>query len=255
MDEITSLQNSFIKRLKKLNKKKERLAQGLYILEGEHLVQEGLASETVITAILMTQSFVNKKTVDFTYPETVDTYLITEEIMKQLSSVPTPQGIIAVAKLPKEPTEIDNQRPILILDNVQDPGNVGTMIRTADAAGFGTVVLGEGTTDIFSDKVLRSMQGSHFHITIVEAEILAIIDHLKQQAIPVYGTELNPEAVSYNVIPAEASFALIMGNEGQGVAADILKQTTKNIYIPIIGQAESLNVAIAAGILMFSLKK
>lgn len=255
MNEIISPQNNFIKNLKKLLKKKGRVEQGAYLLEGEHLVLEGLKSETEISSLLFTQSFLNKKSEFVNSFPNIEQFLVTDDIIKQLSSVPTPQGIIAVAQFPVTATAVDMSKPILLLDNVQDPGNVGTMIRTADAAGFGTVILGEGTADIFNDKVLRSMQGSHFHINIIEKPILPFMKELQSQAIPVYGTELNPQAISYREVELSKVFGVVMGNEGQGVEKDILNQTTKNIYIPIEGQAESLNVAVAAGILMFGLKR
>lgn len=253
MNEITSLQNNFIKNLKKLTKKKARIEQGLYLLEGNHLVLEGLKTRNTIDSLLFTQDFYEKNSYLNDIPETITCYLVSEEIIKQLTNIPAPQGIIGVARLPQATGVVDQSKPILMLDNVQDPGNVGTMIRTADAAGFGTVVLGEGSADIYNDKVLRSMQGSHFHIDVFESPLLPMMAILETAEIPVYGTELNPEAVSYKDIEKTPIFGLVMGNEGQGVDQKILQKTTKNIYIPIVGEAESLNVAVAAGILMFAL--
>ncbi|WP_312730705.1 RNA methyltransferase [Enterococcus sp.] len=139
----------------------------------------------------------------------------------------------------------------LILDNVQDPGNVGTMIRTADAAGFSGVFLGEGTADLYSTKVLRSMQGSNYHLQILEGAIPPFLQQLRSAGVAIYGTELNKEAVPYTELPKQQTAAFILGNEGQGVHPELLALTDKNVYIPIYGQAESLNVAIAAGILMY----
>ena len=136
-------------------------------------------------------------------------------------------------------------------DHVQEPGNVGTLIRTADAAGFSGVILGEGSADIYSTKVLRSMQGSHFHLPVVSANLFEVIDQLKKEKVPVYGTELNPAAITYTSIPESASVALILGNEGQGVQKELLTQTDQNVYIPLYGAAESLNVGVAGGILMY----
>lgn len=178
---------------------------------------------------------------------------MTDEIIKSLSMVPAPQGVIAVVEIPKASQEPALTCPILILDNVQDPGNLGTMIRTADAANFKTVILGAGTVDSYNDKVLRSMQGSQFHLNIIEADLSQIIPTLRSQGVTVYGTELNPKAVSYRELPRNSEIALMMGNEGQGVAPELLQLTDANVYIPITGKAESLNVAVAAGVLMFAL--
>ncbi|MDF0478829.1 RNA methyltransferase [Vagococcus sp. PNs007] len=252
MKEITSTKNAYIKELKKLDKKKYRDETNRYIVEGEHLVQEAIKAGAAIEGVLCTE------TGQMLYEDMAkevcieDVYLVTEEVMKSLSSVPAPQGIIAVIRKGKEEA-IPQSGTFLLLDGVQDPGNVGTMIRTADAAGIKTVILGEGTADIYNSKVLRSMQGSHFHVTVRQAVLTEVIAEMKENNIQVYGTELNPEAVSYRTVEKANEFALVMGNEGQGVSKEVLALTDKQLYIPIVGQAESLNVAIAAGILMFSL--
>ncbi|CAM3314926.1 TrmH family RNA methyltransferase [Vagococcus fessus] len=253
MKEITSTKNAYIKELKKLDKKKYRDETNRYIVEGEHLVQEAIKAGASIESVLYTET---GQTLFEAMSKVVSTveeeYIVTEEVMKTLSSVPAPQGIMAVVRKEKE-EEIPKSGTFLLLDGVQDPGNVGTMIRTADAAGIKTVILGEGTTDIYNAKVLRSMQGSHFHVTVRQAVLTEVIAEMKETNIPVYGTELNPEAVSYRTVEKTSEFALVMGNEGQGVSEEVLALTDKKLYIPIVGQAESLNVAIAAGILMFSL--
>ena len=252
MKEITSIKNAYIKELKKLDKKKYRDETNRYIVEGEHLVQEAIKADVEIESILYTetgQALYGDMAIEGC---SEDHYLVTEEVMKSLSSVPAPQGIMAVIKKGKE-EGIPQSGTFLLLDGVQDPGNVGTMIRTADAAGIKTVILGEGTADIYNAKVLRSMQGSHFHVTVRQAILTEVIAEMKGNNIPVYGTELNPEAVSYRTVEKTNEFALVMGNEGQGVSKEVLAVTDKQLYIPIVGQAESLNVAIAAGILMFSL--
>lgn len=167
-----------------------------------------------------------------------------------LSDLPTPQGIFAVVEKQEQNLQTLTGN-WLILDNVQDPGNVGTMIRTADAVGFSGVFLGEGTADLYSTKVLRSMQGSNYHLPILEGAIPPFLKQLRSAGVTIYGTELNKEAVPYTELPKEQTAAFILGNEGQGVHPELLALTDKNVYIPIYGQAESLNVAIAAGILMY----
>lgn len=127
------------------------------------------------------------------------------------------------------------------------------MIRTADAAGYDGVVLGKGTVDVYNDKVLRSTQGSLWHLEVVTLELETAIHALKQQGVPVYATALHQEALAYNELPASDKVALIVGNEGKGVSQTIIDSADKVVYIPMKGKAESLNVAIAAGILMFTL--
>ncbi|MGM0124961.1 TrmH family RNA methyltransferase [Enterococcus sp. AZ194] len=251
MDEILSVKNTRIKEVKKLHKKKYREENQAYLLEGFHLIEEALKNNKELQHIYLTPKG-REQWGAWLESQTSAITLVSEEVMKSLSDLPTPQGILAVVAM--ENLAIDNWAGSwLLLDNVQDPGNVGTMVRTADAAGLTGIILGEGTADIYSTKALRSMQGSNFHLPIVSLTLSEVISQLNTQEIPVYGTELNEFAVSYKEIKPSQNFALIMGNEGQGVDKNLLEQTDKNLYIPIKGQAESLNVGIAAGILMYHL--
>lgn len=135
---------------------------------------------------------------------------------------------------------------------MQDPGNLGTLIRTADACGVDAIVAGRGCVDIYNGKVVRSAQGSHFHLPVVSGNLFEWVKFLKEKGIPVFGTALE-NGVEFRSVPPQDAFALIVGNEGSGVNRDLLKETDKNLYIPIIGKSESLNVAVAAGILLYYL--
>lgn len=249
MKEIQGTKNPLIKELRKLHQKKYRDRQGRYLIEGFHLVEEGMKANAEVEMLLLTKKGVNEWESWLTN-QACEQYLLTDELMDSLSDLPTPPGIIAVMKKPQSNQEITKGR-WLLLDRVQDPGNVGTMVRTADAAGFDGVVLGEGCADLYSTKVLRSMQGSHFHLPVVAGILPEVISHCKEKGIPVYGTELNEEAKAFQTVPVQEQVALVMGNEGQGVDKEILTMTDSNLYIPIYGQAESLNVGVAAGILMY----
>ncbi|WP_348922975.1 TrmH family RNA methyltransferase [Enterococcus rotai] len=254
MKEILSTKNTMIKELKKLHKKKYREEKRQYMIEGFHLIEEAVKVGAEIDWILFNQRGKTEWT-DWLeqQPDELLIY-VSEEVLVSLSELPTPQGLIAIVKMPDDEEKIEFTGGWLLLDNVQDPGNVGTMIRTADAAGLSGVVLGEGSSDIYSTKVLRAMQGSNYHLPVIRKPLAGIIARFKEAKVPVYGTELNREAVSYQKITNSTDYALIMGNEGQGVASEFLAMTNQNIYIPIKGAAESLNVAIAAGILMYHLE-
>ncbi|MHC5249112.1 TrmH family RNA methyltransferase [Enterococcus sp. LJL90] len=252
MKEILSTKNTWIKELKKYQKKKVRQTEGKYLLEGFHLIEEAQKNQQEISAVLVNQRGLQEWQAWLAEFPPEKLYFVSDAVMNSLSELPTPQGILAVMELTDNQTT-DFSGRWLLLAEVQDPGNVGTMIRTADAAGFSGVILGEGTADIYSTKVLRSMQGSNFHLPIVEKPILEAIELFKSAGSPVYGTELNEAAVSMTEVKPLENAALIMGNEGQGLPQEILNQTDQNIYIPILGQAESLNVAVAAGILMYAL--
>ncbi|MGX7417518.1 TrmH family RNA methyltransferase [Carnobacterium gallinarum] len=253
METILSTKNDRVKQWKKLQTKKGREKSGTYLIEGYHLLDEALKNQATLLAVIISEENQSNKLL---LNEDIPQFMISTEIAKQLSETETSQGIFAVIKMVSLTKEnLDLTKPYLFLDNVQDPGNVGTMIRTADAAGFGGIVLGKGSVDLYNSKVLRSMQGSHFHLPIFQEDLTDWFALFKEHQIPVYGTELNEAAASYQTISPMDRFALVMGNEGNGMSESLLKATTKNLYIPIAGQAESLNVAVAAGILMFSLKR
>lgn len=253
MKEIQSMKNPLIKETKKLQQKKYRQQTNSYILEGFHLVQEAFKAGASIQDVFVNQRG-QKEWSDWLEEHFPEYYLVSDEILKTLTDQPTPQGMVAVVSMTENAIE-QFSGAWLLLDQVQDPGNVGTMIRTADAAGFSGVVLGEGTVDLYNPKTLRSMQGSHFHLAVTSRKLEELIPELQVQQIPVFGTALDKAAKNYRRIEPRSDFALVMGNEGQGMNPKLLAMTDANLYIPIKGQAESLNVAVAAGILMFKLVK
>jgi TrmH family RNA methyltransferase len=253
MKEIISMKNTMVKEIKKLRIKKHREAQERYLIEGFHLIEEAIQANAEVEWVLLSQRGLEEWSEWISEQEDDRFIFVTEEILTSLSDLPTPQGMLAVVKMPKTEETLSYSGRWLLLDNVQDPGNVGTMIRTADAVGMTGVILGEGCSDIYSTKVLRAMQGSNYHLPIVRHPLAEAVEQFKQNNVPVYGTELNKAAVSYQELPKQEAYALIMGNEGQGVSAELLSLVDHSVYIPIIGEAESLNVAIAAGVLMYHL--
>ncbi|WP_409254370.1 TrmH family RNA methyltransferase [Bacillus sp. SCS-153A] len=248
---VQSAKNPQVKQWKKLHTKKERERSGTYMVEGFHLVEEALKYDGVVIEVLV------KEGVDL--PSLwnmagVSVIVLSDDAAKAVSATETSQGVFAVCHQREEEIDELKGKTFLMLDEVQDPGNLGTIIRTADAAGMDMIILGEGTADLYNPKVLRSAQGSHFHLPIVKGNLSSWVGRLKTEGIPVYGTALENSSAYHNVTSTE-SFALILGNEGNGVSPSILDSTDQNLYVPIYGKAESLNVAIAAGILMYHLKK
>ncbi|POH08802.1 RNA methyltransferase [Fructilactobacillus lindneri] len=255
MEQISSKQNKVIKDLKKLSTHKGRKKNSQYVIESWHLVQEAInyLPKDEIIMIYTTDDQYLKHGNDI---NDFKITLISDEVAQELSDTATTQGIFAVCKIvPVSFDENNLHGAWLLLDYVQDPGNIGTMVRTADAAGFNGVVFGEGTASPYNSKVLRSMQGSQFHIKVVKESLLKVMDAFDAKNFPIYGSELNPEAVNYRSISPANDFALVMGNEGNGMKQELLSKTTKNLYIPITGKSESLNVAIAAAVIMFRIKK
>lgn len=246
---IHSANNQQVKQWKKLATKKERDKTATYLVEGFHLVEEALKSKQA-EEIIVSENTGMPPT--WNYGD-IPVTMVTKEIMDSLTDTETPQGIVAICSMQRHSSEDITGNKFLLVDAVQDPGNLGTMIRTADAAGIDAVIIGEGCVDIYNSKVLRSAQGSHFHLPIIKGKLLDWIGKCKQEQIPVYGTALE-NAKPYKEIESNGSFALIMGNEGSGVQKSILSETTANLYIPIYGKSESLNVGIATGILLYYLR-
>ncbi|WP_268912973.1 TrmH family RNA methyltransferase [Lentilactobacillus sp. SPB1-3] len=254
MEFLTSNQNQRVKDWKKLQTKKQRIRANSYIIEGWHLIDEAIKSGKQFKELMV----VDPEDLDgLNLNSETELFQITPEIAAHISDTKTPQGIFAVLPLDSYHEEIPEELSghWLLLDNVQDPGNLGTIVRTADAAGLNGVVLGGSSVDIYNPKLIRSMQGSHFHISLYSGDLNDWITSFKQQQIPVFGTELNEDAKSYKEVGQPENFALVMGNEGNGMSEDTLEQTDQNLYIPMRGNAESLNVAVAAGIVMFQLIK
>ncbi len=248
MKRIESNKNPQIKQWKKLHTKKERDNTGTLMIEGFHLVEEALKSDVNIQELIVSEAIDIPSSWDV---DNLSITIVTEKIMKEISDTDTSQGVAAICKQ-YSTKEAGNFSKLLLIDAVQDPGNLGTMIRTADAAGIDAVIIGDGSVDVYNSKVIRSTQGSIFHIPIVKANLHETIDQLKQDRIKVYGTSLK-NAVDYKQAIIGESFALIVGNEGNGVHPELLEKTDQNLYIPIYGKSESLNVAVAAGILLYQL--
>lgn len=243
---ITSIKNEKVKAWKKLHKRKGRNNAQAFLIEGLHLVEEAWKNEEEILEIIVEES------IDL--PEWAEDYpneVVSKQVFQEISQTETPQGIAAVIVMSEKQQVHGNN--ILLIDSVQDPGNLGTIIRTADAAGIDAIVLGEGTVDLYNDKVIRSTQGSLFQIPIYEANLTEEISKLKEMGFDIWATALEG-AKRYNNLPIPEKVALILGNEGAGVNKDFIEAADERVTIPIYGKAESLNVAIAAGILMYYLK-
>lgn len=276
---ITSAANPKIKAIKKLEQKRQRDRESRFVIEGFHLVEEAIKHQADIEVILhlenadQTQiagieSLLNQNAGNLS--SDIEMISITESILTTLSQTPAPQGIMAVLKQPEQSLEdllepsqttalakLATNRPLphlLLLDNVQDPGNVGTMIRTAEAAGFKAVILGEGSADLYNDKTIRATQGALFQLPIIRGNLEALLPAIHAANYESWVTTLE-QATFYHELSKPQKCALIMGNEGQGVDLELQKLATTKVKIPMLGQSESLNVGIAAGILMYDLMK
>lgn len=230
---IESLTNNKIKYATKLKQKKYRTENSQFLVEGEHLIEEAIKSN------LIDHIFTTK---DVNYD--VPSFKVSAEVMKKLSDLKLEENIVGVCNKPKAKELSDK---ILILDGIQDPGNLGTLIRSAAAFGF-TTILYENTVDCFNEKVIRSSQGAIFYISLKEVDLIEFMKANNQ--IHFYGTNVhdgnNLEAIKFN----QNKLAIILGNEGNGVRKSIQDLVNTSINIPMLN-TESLNVGVAGGILMY----
>ncbi len=257
---ISSAANEKIKFAKSLARKKERVAAQQFLLEGTRLLQEAVHAGGQPTLVFYEraafQNDARLRSLIVTWEkekrQACEVYEVNAHVMRALSDTETPQGIAAVFPLPKispPPTP----RLTLILDRVRDPGNVGTMLRTAWAANVDSVLLAPETADAFNPKVVRAAMGAHFYLSITSASWNEIAQHLNN--VPrVYLSDAASE-ISYTRADWSAPCALIVGGEAEGVSDDARKIATASISIPMPGKAESLNAAVATGILLFEAVK
>ena len=240
---ITSKANSVVKNAKKLHQKKYR--KSAYLIEGWHLFEEAVQAGVTIEKVFALESYRDQLVA---FPQTI---WVSEEILLDLADTQTPQGIVAVIQKEEVGLPDLHQGKYLFLEDVQDPGNVGTMIRTADAAGFTGVIVSDKSADIYSLKTLRSMQGSHFHLPIYRMPVATFVEGAKKSDLPILATTLSRESKDYRELSSLENFVLVMGNEGQGISSVMAESADQLVHIGMKGRAESLNVAVAAGILMF----
>ncbi|WP_349408095.1 RNA methyltransferase [Pseudalkalibacillus sp. SCS-8] len=250
MNRITSPKNGRVKEWKKLKNRKGREKAGAYIIEGFHLVEEALKHHAEVTDLIIEESM---RIPNDWHTGNVTTWVVTEPVIKELADTETPQGIVAIVQFQKENHDVKPDGAYILLDGIQDPGNLGTIIRTGDSAGVDGVILGPGTVDVYNSKVLRSTQGSIFHLPLIRGDLNEWVPMLKEKGLKIYGTALQ-DGVPYTDERPDGGYALMLGNEANGVHPDLLEQTDLNLYVPIYGKAESLNVAVAAGVLLYGLK-
>ncbi len=235
---ITSVNNNYIKEINKLKEKKYRDLTGTFIVEGEDIVNEAIKNNLVKEIILLEgKSFpTDKKVITVSY-----------QVMKKLSSMDSPSSLLAVT-YKKKSLPIGNK--ILVLEDIQDPGNLGTIIRSSLAFEIDTLVLSPKTVDLYNPKVIRATKGAIFSLNIITRELVPFIQELKENNYKIYGTKVD-RGVNIKDIAIPSKFALIMGNEGQGMSDSLSSLTDSNIYIKTTSQVESLNVAVATSILLY----
>lgn len=253
LEKISSVKNPKVKEWVKLKTNNGRKKYRRFFLEGRHPVETALVEGREYEYLIVEEGF-DLASLEATIDED-KLIVVTKEVSKHIADTVHEQGIFLIGYVDDAVYEMptDTTGQWLLLDNVQDPGNIGTMVRTADAAGFTGVIFGSGTADFYNPKILRAMQGSQYHLQLKRLNLQKWIKACHRAHQVVYGSILDEHAQSYRDVDAPRDFSLIMGNEGNGMSPELVKATDRNLYIPIKGNAESLNVAVAAGVLMFGL--
>lgn len=234
-----------IKDLKKLRLKKYRDQQGLLYLEGETLIKDLILE---FPALIHTLVLTEDKVDDFAHQD-LPMLVGSEKDLEKLTQQRTPKKINAVVHYPSQ-KEFDPQQSALLLDQIQDPGNLGTIIRTADWFGINQIICAPQTTDFLNPKVIHASMASVFRVNVIYQDLQAIIAQNPKQT---YGAYMDGK--NFQTIPSEEIQFLVMGNEGHGISTEISKVISNRIGIPQKGQAESLNVAVATGILLQHMSK
>lgn len=248
---ITSTSNETIKYFISLNDKKTRMNAKRFIVEGYHLVNE--ASKTnLLEAIISTDEKELKKI------NNVKRYLVNDAIINKIATTKNPQNILGIVKMLDHnitnllPIIKGNKTKLIMLDDVNDPGNLGTIIRTAAGLGYDGIIMSPNTVDLYNEKVIRSTQGVMFKIPIIKANLQEIIKLLKKEKVFCIGTALT-NAKDVKHITKKDKFAICIGNEAKGISKEVLDNMDENVKIAMKNDVESLNVSIAAGIIMYEM--
>ena len=280
MEIISSTKNEKIKNISALLKsKKARDEQGVFVIEGIRIFKDTLktASEYVesifISESILGDNITQKDHISLnstitalfsvSLPDTISVYVVKDSVLDSVSGTVTTQGVIALVKkpthamadllsnnAPSNKTESQNKR-LLILENIQDPGNLGTMLRTAEAADMTGIIMSGDCTDIFSPKVVRASMGSIFRMPFVYCnDFISALNEIKVKGITIYAAYLHG-GVPYKEIEFNNNYAILIGNEGNGLTDSAVNAANKRVFIPMSGEIESLNAAVAAAILMY----
>ncbi len=252
---ITSAQNKYIKQINFLRTKKERDRTKLFIAEGERLIYE-IPPDWKTKYVITSKSYftsTDKKKLLKNFPKS-EIFTITDELFKKISDTVTPQGILAVCeqKIFDEKTLFEKKNPFfLLLEKVRDPGNMGTLIRTADAAGVDGIFLSKGCVDLYNNKVIRATMGSIFHIPIIiNCDFNNLIALLRNKNINIFAAHLKGNILPYE-IDLTKGCGLLIGNEATGLSDKTSEKATSLIKIPMPGKAESINASIAGSIFIY----
>jgi TrmH family RNA methyltransferase len=256
---ITSVQNSRVKAWMQLQDKKGRDKQRQFMIEGVHLLQEALASGCQVDTVVYAEERLNELPaglLDKARHVGVECIAVTNAVLDKCTDTLTPQAVFAVLpKLGGEPADLFDVGTtaaglVVVIDAMQDPGNLGTIIRSADAVGATGVLLGKGTVDLYNPKTVRSTMGSLFHLPIVQGDLKDLFPSAAARGTAIVTTSLQASTSCYD-FDFRGPVWFVIGNEGQGVSPEVSALATEHIRIPMPGRAESLNAAMAGTVVLF----
>lgn len=252
---ITSKSNQKVKKVRRLlDSSKERRERKLFVVEGKRIVRE--APVEWVEELFVSETFYSFGKTDLSPYQNVE--VLKDDVFKSLSDTVHPQGILAVVKQPEyllkgfRGNQMDSTCTILLLDDIQDPGNLGTIFRTAEAAGVSGIIMSNSCADIFNPKSIRSTMGSIFRVPFIVDDLVPAIENLKMDGFQVYGAALE-EARPFREVAYPSHRAIVIGNEGKGISTSVLNSVNERILIPMKGKVESLNAAVSCAVLLFYL--
>lgn len=245
---ITSKENETIKHIKKLKEKKYRDEFNEYIVEGLRLVNEAIKEKVHIKNIIVCEDYLKDNEIAECNLE--KTY-VNKIVFDSITEVKNPQGILAIIE--KEGTDLNinyNEDVIVVLDNIQDPGNIGTILRTVDSVGLTQIIVSKGSADAYNSKVIRSTMGAIFRVKIIESEnLVELLKDMQSKGYKVVSSILETDKTIYDIDYKKT--IIVVGNEGNGISKDIIEISDEKVKIPMLGKTESLNASVATGIILY----
>lgn len=254
MQVITSKENEMIKNIKKLKEKKYRDQENKFIVEGIKMVQEAILEQASIDKIVICEDCINDGTIEQELLYKIakkDCIYVSEKVFESITDVTNPQGILAIINKQNAEEQINyNEDIIVVLDGIQDPGNLGTILRTIDSVGLTQVILSENTADSYNPKVVRSTMGAIYRVKILKTNnIIETLKNVQKNKYKVISTSLQTDKSIYDI--EYKKLAIVIGNEANGVSEEVLKLSDAKIKIPMLGKTESLNAAVATGVILY----
>lgn len=256
---ISSESNARIKELVKLQKSsKERRKRKLFVAEGEKLIREAAHHGRLQTVYVAETVYEKSDSEQKAFLDDLSCEVVADSVFSGMADTVTPQGFLGVVEQPEYSLEqiIENKKNgILLLDDLRDPGNMGTILRTAEGAGTSGIILSKGSVDMFNPKVVRATMGAIFRMPFCYVENLEeTVGYLKSHDIPVYGTRMEGSLL-YDEVDYRAGAAIVVGNEARGISDGVCRQLTGSVRIPMAGKLESLNAAVSAAILLYEMAR